>query len=83
MSNTERSGPPSDAQINANRESARKSTGPSTAAGKAASSSNRLTHGLHDHADNIARAFDAGCISHDRQLKAFPAARNTRIPECP
>ena len=34
------------AQIEANRRNARKSTGPKTAAGKAASSRNALTHGL-------------------------------------
>ena len=37
---------PTEAQINANRENAKKSTGPRTAAGKAASSRNRLLHGL-------------------------------------
>jgi hypothetical protein len=37
---------PSQAQIDANRENAQKSTGPRTAAGKAASSRNRLVHGL-------------------------------------
>ena len=37
---------PSEAQINANRENAKKSTGPRTAEGKAASSRNRLLHGL-------------------------------------
>jgi hypothetical protein len=35
-----------EAQINANRENAKKSTGPRTAEGKAASSRNRLLHGL-------------------------------------
>ena len=35
-----------EAQIRANRENAQKSTGPRTAAGKAASSRNHLTHGL-------------------------------------
>jgi len=37
---------PTEAQINANRENAKKSTGPRTAEGKAASSRNRLLHGL-------------------------------------
>ena len=37
---------PTEAQIKANRENARKSTGPRTAEGKAASSRNRLLHGL-------------------------------------
>ncbi len=37
---------PTQAQIDANRENAKKSTGPRTAAGKAASSRNRLMHGL-------------------------------------
>jgi hypothetical protein len=37
---------PSEAKINANRENAKKSTGPRTAEGKAASSRNRLLHGL-------------------------------------
>jgi hypothetical protein len=37
---------PTQAQIDANRENAKKSTGPRTAAGKAASSRNRLLHGL-------------------------------------
>src|ERR1035441_2269350 len=35
-----------EAQINANRENAKKSTGPRTAEGKAASSRNRFLHGL-------------------------------------
>jgi hypothetical protein len=37
---------PTEAQINANRENAKKSTGPRTAEGKDASSRNRLLHGL-------------------------------------
>ena len=37
---------PTEAQINANRANAKKSTGPRTAEGKAASSRNRLLHGL-------------------------------------
>jgi len=37
---------PTEAQIDANRENAKKSTGPRTNAGKAASSRNRLLHGL-------------------------------------
>jgi hypothetical protein len=37
---------PSEAKINANRENAKKSTGPRTAEGKNASSRNRLLHGL-------------------------------------
>src|ERR1017187_10121526 len=37
---------PSEAKINANRENAQKSTGPRSAEGKAASSRNRLLHGL-------------------------------------
>jgi len=37
---------PTEAQINANRRNAQKSTGPKTAEGKAASSRNRLLHGL-------------------------------------
>jgi hypothetical protein len=37
---------PTEAQINANRENAKKSTGPRTPAGKAASSRNGITHGL-------------------------------------
>ena len=40
---------PTEAQINANRENAKKSTGPRTAAGKEASSRNRLLHGLRAH----------------------------------
>jgi len=40
---------PTEAQINANRENAKKSSGPKTAAGKAASSRNRLLHGLRAH----------------------------------
>src|SRR5579871_4793217 len=38
--------PPTDARILANRENAKKSTGPRTAAGKVASSRNALKHGL-------------------------------------
>ena len=37
---------PSQARIQANRQNAKKSTGPRTAAGKAATSRNALTHGL-------------------------------------
>src|ERR1019366_362977 len=37
---------PTEAQINANRENAKKSSGPKTAEGKDASSRNRLLHGL-------------------------------------
>jgi hypothetical protein len=46
MVHTNPSASPSDAKINANRENAKKSTGPRTAAGKAASSRNGLKHGL-------------------------------------
>ena len=46
------------AQIEANRRNARKSTGPKTAAGKAASSRNALTHGMTASiADADVRAF--------------------------
>lgn len=41
---------PSDKQILANRANARRSTGPRTSAGKAASSRNALRHGLRAHA---------------------------------
>ena len=46
MTYTDRSQSPTEAQINANRENAKKSTGPRTAEGKAASSRNGLKHGL-------------------------------------
>jgi hypothetical protein len=46
MKNTNQSSTPSEARIHANRENAQKSTGPRTAEGKAASSRNRLLHGL-------------------------------------
>ena len=36
-----------EAQINANRENAKHSTGPTTAAGREASSQNHITHGLY------------------------------------
>src|ERR1022692_661146 len=46
MNNPNEPRTPTEAQINANRENAKKSTGPRTAEGKAASSRNRLLHGL-------------------------------------
>ena len=46
MKNTNEPRTPTEAQVNANRENAKKSTGPRTAEGKAASSRNRLLHGL-------------------------------------
>src|ERR1022692_3838684 len=46
MNNPNEPRTPIEAQINANRENAKKSTGPRTAEGKAASSRNRLLHGL-------------------------------------
>jgi hypothetical protein len=46
MQNTENPRTTTEAQINANRENAKKSTGPRTAEGKAASSRNGLKHGL-------------------------------------
>ena len=46
MQNTDRPDTATEAQINANRRNAQKSTGPRTAEGKAASSRNGLTHGL-------------------------------------
>jgi hypothetical protein len=46
MENTDTPRTPTEAQINANRENAKKSTGPRTAAGQAASSRNGLKHGL-------------------------------------
>jgi len=46
MEKTNGSRTPTEAQIQANRENAKKSTGPRTAEGKAASSRNRLLHGL-------------------------------------
>ena len=46
MENTNEPRKPTEAQINANRENAKKSTGPRSAEGKAASSRNRLLHGL-------------------------------------
>jgi hypothetical protein len=46
MKNTNEPRIPTQAQIDANRENAKKSTGPRTAEGKAASSRNRLVHGL-------------------------------------
>jgi hypothetical protein len=46
MQNTENPRTTTEAQINANRENAQKSTGPRTAEGKAASSRNGLKHGL-------------------------------------
>jgi hypothetical protein len=46
MKNTNAPRTSTEAQINANRENAKKSTGPRTAEGKAASSRNRLLHGL-------------------------------------
>jgi len=49
MENTNEPRKPTEAQINANRENAKKSTGPRSAAGKAASSRNRLLHGLRAH----------------------------------
>jgi len=49
MENTNEPRKPTEAQINANRENAKKSTGPRSDAGKAASSRNRLLHGLRAH----------------------------------
>src|ERR1019366_5073727 len=58
---------PSDAKINANHENAKKSTGPRSAAGKEASSRNRLLHGLRankhirldeDPAESLLRVHD-------------------------
>ena len=46
MTNTNQSRTPSEARLRANRENAQKSTGPRSVAGKAASSRNRLLHGL-------------------------------------
>jgi hypothetical protein len=46
MKNTNEPRTLTEAQINANRENAQKSTGPRTSEGKAASSRNRLVHGL-------------------------------------
>src|ERR1022692_3897001 len=46
MRNPNEPHPPTEAQVNANRENARKSSGPRTAEGKAASSRNSLKHGL-------------------------------------
>jgi len=46
MKQTDHPPTPTEAQINANRENAKKSTGPRTAAGKEASSRNGLKHGL-------------------------------------
>ena len=46
MENTNEPRKPTEAQTNANRENAKKSTGPRTDEGKAASSRNRLLHGL-------------------------------------
>ena len=46
MKNSNQPRTPSDAKINANRENAKKSTGPRTDAGKDASSRNHLIHGL-------------------------------------
>jgi hypothetical protein len=46
MKKTNKPRTPTQAQIDANRENAKKSTGPRTAEGKAASSRNRLLHGL-------------------------------------
>jgi hypothetical protein len=46
MNNPNEPRTPTEAQINANRENAKKSTGPRTAEGKSASSRNRLLHGL-------------------------------------
>lgn len=43
---TEESDKPSDAKIAANRQNAKKSTGPRTATGKAISSLNAITHGV-------------------------------------
>lgn len=55
------------AQIEANRLNARKSTGPSTLAGKAVSSRNARTHGMTTApSDELVRAyFDAICASRD------------------
>jgi hypothetical protein len=46
MTKTNEPRTPTEAQIDANRENAKKSTGPRSAEGKAASSRNRLLHGL-------------------------------------
>jgi hypothetical protein len=46
MNNTDARRPATEAQANANRQNARKSTGPRSAEGKATSSRNGLTHGL-------------------------------------
>ena len=68
----------SDAQTAANRRNARKSTGPRTAGGKAASSRNALRHGLTARAplvlDENASDFDRFCA----EMRATLAPRDPR-----
>jgi hypothetical protein len=62
-------------QINANRENAKKSSGPKTEQGKQTSSQNRLTHGLAIHdtgtfyllADEDKEQFEAFCLSLQKE----------------
>ena len=68
----------SDAQIAANRRNALKSTGPRTAAGKAASSRNALRHGLTARAPLV---FDEDTADFDRfraEMRATLALRDPR-----
>src|ERR1017187_1742558 len=80
---------PSEAKINANRENAQKSTGPRSAEGKAASSRNRLLHGLRtghkyremngipqgSHQTRQARTQHPAPSTAARNAAAAPAAR--------
>jgi hypothetical protein len=71
----------SDRQIQANRQNARKSTGPRSGAGKRRSSSNSLRHGLSFHKDErteieaLARLIADGCADQEILEHAREAAR--------
>ncbi|WP_031498862.1 hypothetical protein [Bryobacter aggregatus] len=62
-------------QFRANRDNAQRSTGPSTAAGKAKSAANRVTHGLNSNAETLFAA-------HSEEAKAYQAHTQILQADC-
>jgi hypothetical protein len=83
MKNTNEPRTLTQAQIDANRENAKKSTGPRTAEGKAASSRNRLVHGLRANKHIlIGRRPIPKISSCSSKTSTLPSAPSAKAKKC-